>query len=531
MSIYLNKDEKFNNIPFQQIPWLPCFDSKDQKKYLVHEKIGFLWSEIFSQIQAGKDQKDKEFISVLESLGVSPDDQEAHNIHFDLIQKMKAFDFTVAKTKEMGMFHLLDKNQQPFAVFKTGEKRAFMELSFRQILPSELKEHAIAGLFCSLKNPDLSEKGLEVDSELSVNLWNGNVKVILGPPDEGDYYLNGILEPFLQKNKQANLDLLLSAKTLLAFLFFGSRDIKTDGLIDYCSVDNEEGMPPYLDVCDQEKDQFVAATNLPYLLEHPHQNTLLSLDEIKALQKITESWNSIKIMKALSSMSIQFPDAISESYSPKGILSCGQEMQEEYLKTLKIRLDAMSEEKDDNSKVLEKYKKFSRQEVKDQMRFIGWDEGYCEMDVRRLYGNEEQELKKLLDPIDVDGIKQVRAFTDNQINACISRIERIKKFINEKVLNKQMFSLWELVLGVDHVFARHYQLKLEEKSGSSSSSMSSSSLSFRDLVCLGRTTPNPEVSSTKSFPPRGFFKPIVMERSRSLSAPYDSEEKNYTAPA
>ncbi len=525
MAINLNTNNKFSQISIQDIPWLPFLDTKDGCRYPTHEKIGFLWHKLLTQIHFGASEKGKGFIDVLDSLGVDSRDKAAHKILFDLVTKVSGSDLTVVKTKEMGMFHLLDKNKQPFAVFKTGEKRAFMDLAFRQILPQELKEYAISGLFCSVKNPDLSEKGLEANSELTANLWNGSVKVILAPPEDSDYYLNGILEPFLQDDKTVKQDLLTSAKMLLGFLFFGSRDIKTDGFVGTCSIDNEEGMPPYLDVSADEVDQCIAATDLPYLVEHPHRDTRLSLNDMDVLKKMTENWSSIQVIKQLSNMRVRYPDSVAETYQPKGERSVGQRIHQECLEELNKRLGEMTGNEEDYKTLSGNYNQMNQKEIKNRMMFAGWDDGNCEIDVRNPYGSHTPALKKLSNPIEIDGINPSLAFTDNQIDTCIARIERVKEFINERVLKKKEFSLWELALGVDPVLAHHYKAKLDERSRTSSSGSDSGSLErfspsfgFRDLSNLGRLTPV-EMSRSATL-----FKPIPMRRSHSESSRLLEEE-------
>ncbi len=312
-----------------------------------------------------------------------------------------------------------------FAVFKIGVKRTRIELLVRHIAHRlGLERHAIPGIFCTIVPPnrkpteqeliDAAKMSIEdhlvlpvpeftpkdhPDIVLSEELYNGLQKVYLPGSHEDNeglerpYTITGILEPYLfeEDAPMTPKDFLYTTLTALAI---GLRDGKEDGIIRKMLTDTEECMPSYLDPEENDTDEAIAATHLPFLESKFAHIEILS-DELRELATLVSRWNPFQMFQDLTKQRLLFVDLPSED------TELGQQ---------------------------------------------GWDHGGCPIQIAPLEGK-----------VDVVDVRKNILLTERQINACIERMTRLKAFILQAKNLGNSCTAVKLTGAMDPYWAAHYE--------------------------------------------------------------------------
>ncbi len=396
----------------------------DNPKIPAHEKIGSLFSEILSLLK--NPVHDRSQLAIfLERLGVSPEDPEAIESSSQLLLKLEDGTLKICPTANTGIYFIkkTDSNlkDREIAVFKIGRKRACIETMVRSFANGlGLNKHMLPGLFCAIQNPPLFGNKLNNEEETVEELWNGSDKIYLSQQASSklkkseisfsiassfefdDTKSNvektacavvGIIQPFLQDQQEACLyDFTLM--TVLA-LAIGLRDGKKDGYKSSTLLDVEDCMPVRIDpTWTKEKiEKSVSALDLPYLDQDPRSSTKLSLEEVCKLAELVQKWKITALVKHLSQFKIRYEDRQAEVM-----------------------------------------KKKTR----------GYDEGECYITV---VNGEPHLINGKLNHLASN--PDMHLLLEEQLEACNTRLQRIRDFIIDCAMNQKSFTPQELVFAVD----------------------------------------------------------------------------------
>lgn len=204
----------------------------------------------------------------------------------------------------------------------------------------------------------------------------------------------GLVQPFLSDRKEATL-YEFTLMTLFA-LAIGLRDGKKDGYKGSEWFDVEDAFPIRIDPTwtPEKIKKSPSALDLPYLDKDPRTLASLSPEQVSNLAAIVENWNIDKIIESLKSLKIRYRDTSAEKL-PK--------------------------------------------------RTKGKDEGGCRINIKspdpHLINGHLNHLSSANDGY--------RIFLPSQLDACRTRLQRLKEYILKCSAQKQTFTPQDLVHCVD----------------------------------------------------------------------------------
>lgn len=429
MAIYLNTDKVSDLRAFA--------DNPVNKTYQV---IGTVYASATQE----QSLTEKQMHEHLRLLGVRPSDKEAARLMTQFFRDVKE-KLCVVPTENTGVY-FIQKNNENIAVFKIGHKRAVMELIARKFAHYlGLERHMIPGMLCAIQNPPF--QFAKSPKETIEELWSGNEKIFLDPANphsrdrsressasaasfEDDFIFDqdpipaaaaspivrlpssdseegtgsiksnestqsfektacvvvGIVQPFLVPQLIPSPLFEYTLMTILA-LAIGLRDGKKDGYAGATLFDVEDCMPRRVDpVPNNDKiEQTVSALDLPFLDKDIRTVQQLTEDETTRLAEIVQKWNISKIIHKLHKEKITAIDQAAEN--------------------LHLKND-------------------------------GFDDGSCLVSV------ETPVSPHLINGVYnhvLDNPKK-RALTDEQLDACDTRLHRIRDFIIGCKMKRQPFS-------------------------------------------------------------------------------------------
>jgi hypothetical protein len=393
MTIYLNTKTTDRLEQYVQTTNIPA-----------HEKIGAVFAQTLEAIRAGEQEKAAKLLS---HLHVADGDKEAQQTMLSLIETLSDGSLRIVNATTGTYFFQkpVEEKKGQFenvAVFKIGRKRAAMETMARQFAHTlGLSKHMISGMFCAVLNipinhPDSmdAEETNEDMEETVEELWNGNEKVYL--PSSGKKTAEavvGIVQPFLKKEPTASL--IDYTKMTIFALAVGLRD--GNNFEGSTFFDVEDCMPiridPPLTPGDIEKSP--SAIDLPYLDKDPRTTEKLSPEEIAQLYNLVWQWDILSIISNLKHLKIHYEDREAEELLP------------------------------------------DRESV---------DEGGHHIKVEKTVSPHliNGELNHLLP----NNAKR-RILLPDQLNACNTRLQRIRDYITHSARNNRTFTPQELVYAVD----------------------------------------------------------------------------------
>lgn len=397
-------------------------------KIPAHEKIGALFAKARDMLKS-KATEQEAISSLFKQLGVSPEDKEAVNAMSQLLSTLGDGSLKVATTDNSGIFFIQKKLAQEgkkktqfenVAVFKIGRKRAAMETMARFLANSlGLNKQMIPGMFCALQNPvfDPNEDTIE-------ELWNGLDKVYFTQSakpkkayDDDDLFeldplhqllkeeeeeneveetarsVVGIIQPFLFEQTEASL-YEYTLMTMLA-LAIGLRDGKKDGYKGSTLFDVEDCMPIRIDpIWTKEKmADSPSAIDLPYLDQDNRTSMKLSMEDVGRLAELVQKWNAHTIVQNLSRLKIRYEDKVAEKIKAKG---------------------------------------------------KGTDEGLCSVEI---VTGELHKINGRLNHLNPSNKRHI--LLPEQLEACNTRLQRIRDFILDCARTEKRFTPQQLVFGVD----------------------------------------------------------------------------------
>lgn len=282
----------------------------------------------------------------------------------------------------------------------------------------------------------------------------------------------GIVQPYLTEQPKASL-YNYTLMTILA-LAIGLRDGKKDGYIGSTLFDVDDCFPVRIDPLwiNGEVQDTPSAIDLPYLDGDERTTARLTHEEIQGLYGIVKKWNIVEIVGKLQKLKIAYEDTVAE----------------EMLK---------------NS--------------------VGYDEGGCKVNTQAA---SPHLINGNLNHLTGENQRRRRILLDNQLNACIERLGRIRTCIETSVINGHRFCPLDLVHAVDKFGkACHDALSssqdhsvgqlLRSKGGSSGVTGRTTlghynlSISQDSLASLSASaTPTPPSSTTPPPPPLFVFKSL-----------------------
>ncbi len=438
MAIYLNTKKVSDLRAFAENP--------ENKTYQV---IGTVYASAIELLKQ-PNPNEKLLNEHLRLLGVKSSDKEAVR---SMTQFLRDVDdnLRIVPSENTGVY-FIQKNQQNIAVFKIGHKRAVMETLVRRFAYYlGLEKHVVPGMLCAIQNPPFQfDKN---PKETIEELWSGNEKIFLDPAnphskeksressasavsfetDEEPIFepdpetqtkisssdsedagtrsaksedslpssektacaVVGIVQPYLSSQETPSSLFEYTLMTILA-LAIGLRDGKKDGYTGSTLFDVEDCMPRRIDpVVNKDKiEQTVSALDLPFLDKDIRTLELLSESEISHLAEIVKKWNISTIIHKLHKEKIMAFDQTAEHLP---------------------------------------------------MKNDGFDDGKCLVSV-----------ETPVSPHMINGIfnhlhdnPKKRALTNEQLDACDTRLHRIRDFIIGCKMKKQPLSPQALYFAVD----------------------------------------------------------------------------------
>lgn len=295
----------------------------------AHERIGALYGRAVSLLR-NHQEEGIEFGEVFRRLGVEREDRFAFATLTRMVKEISLSHVELRPHGDSGTYFVC-KGEDPIAVFKIGRKRASIELLVRHVaFRVGLERIAIPGIFCALKNPTFLEEGEETVEEL----WSGNDKIFAGSGIDEDYFVVGILEPFVHEERvevaNARLDF---ARLVLFSLIIGLRDGKKDGIRrgtifgePVCMlVDSEECFPPRVEPEGFKGDvrPVIAATNLPFLAD-PLAEEKLTTEEARELWNVFRNLSESCLGEDFGRISVMYADSAVDE-TEMGRLKDGEE--------------------------------------------------------------------------------------------------------------------------------------------------------------------------------------------------------------
>ncbi|PIS02313.1 MAG: hypothetical protein COT85_05980 [Chlamydiae bacterium CG10_big_fil_rev_8_21_14_0_10_42_34] len=454
--------------------------------------IGDIWARMQAALKANNLPHATELMA---KLGVTETDKTAQQLLIPILNAALNENVKIVPAEDeecSGVYFLSLANEEPFAVFKIGEKRARTELLVRHIAHKVgLEKHAIPGIFCSIANPDFSK------GETTVELWNGNKKLYEHLNNKHTSYsesvsidnfglenpptITGILEPFV--STKGELDVENFASMTAFALIVGLRDAKLDGIVGSMFIDNEECMPARLHPLSSP-EKHPAATHLPYL-KHPLAEKSIPLATIESLYKTLSNLDIRPLLNELATQKVLYRDSIAES----------------------IDLD------DD-----------------------GWDHGGCYVKIDDISRNALDIYPKI-------DLTDERLVSERQLTTCSHRISKLLSFFETCMVNQESPNAIDMVCAVDEHFAKHFNglsdpdsdrihQRLRHFVVGAQSPAKSFSLPFcRDLFSVpsSKDSSNPSSGEPSSdTPPPQNFGAIVP---KSAFSPWNSQQtSNVTSP-
>ncbi len=412
MTIYLNPKKTDRLEQYVQTTQIPA-----------HEKIGAVFAQTLEAIRAGEQEKAAKLLSYLH---VADGDKAAQETMLSLIQTLSEGSLRIVNATT-GTYFLqkpVEDKKGKFenvAVFKIGRKRAAIETMARHFAHTlGLSKQMISGMFCAVMNipimyPDsMDAEETQEDVEDTVEeLWNGKEKVYLPPPEkitasETESWESseeerpaqktaeavvGIIQPFLKKEPTASL--LDYTKMTIFALAVGLRDGNNFEGSKFFDV--EDCMPIRIDppLTPGEIEKSPSAIDLPYLDKDPRTTEKLSPEEIGELYRLVRQWDILSIISNLKHLKIHYEDREAEELLPDS---------------------------------------------------EGVDEGGHHIKVEKplLPHLINGELNHLL-PTNA----KRRILLPDQLNACNTRLQRIRDYITHSARNNRTFTPQELVYAVD----------------------------------------------------------------------------------
>lgn len=435
MAIYLNPNKVENFRAFAKNP--------ENKTY---QMIGGVYSSAVQQISNEH----------LKLLGVDPSDKEAVQAMTQFLRNVDG-NLRILPTENTGVY-FIQKNSENIAVFKIGHKRAVMETLVRRLAYYlGLEKHVVPGMLCAIQNPPFQfDKNFKETIE---ELWSGKEKIFLDPAnphsrersressasavsfefeDEDPIFeqdpipaaaeplivkipssdseepgtrstksddssqasektaciVVGIVQPFLAPQETSSL-YEYTLMTILA-LAIGLRDGKKNGYEGSTLFDVEDCMPRRIDpvVIQGKIEQTVSALDLPFFDKDVRTIQVLTEDETNRLADLVQKWNISTIIHKLYKMKIFAEDQAAEK--------------------LPVKND-------------------------------GFDDGNCLVSVEAPV--HPHLINGLFDHLH-DNPKK-RALTVEQLDACDTRLHRIRDFIMGCKIKKQPLSPQALYFAVD----------------------------------------------------------------------------------
>lgn len=271
-----------------------------------------------------KFQTDPDDVETLQALGLAKTDKIAQETFRTLISEFSQHCTVERVGGNPTVYYLKNKNNEPRAVFKLGEKKAAMEVLARKAAHLlSLESHIPPSMYFAMQNldvnpilmPKISESPYSDTSRFSTEeeegeasrtlLWDGSAAVYLQQPlseqEETEFRsaVFGVLQPYIPTTEMSQPDLARLVLTCLALLI---RDVNQLGIIGAVSIDNE-----YSFTADSKEPNLPAITDLPFLDAYTEE---LDIPMRKGeLQQIVASWNVKNIIKILSKEPLQYFDS------------------------------------------------------------------------------------------------------------------------------------------------------------------------------------------------------------------------------
>jgi ssDNA-specific exonuclease RecJ len=297
----------------------------------AHQKIGALYSRILESNDQSK------IANYLVQLQVYKDDKTAMEAMCSLVQTLADGSLRIIPSDNTGVYFFAKPAEEKFekiAVFKIGRKRAAIETMARQFAHHlSLPKQMVPGMFCAMENLSVYTAD-NADDQTVEDLWNGNEKVFSLPPEKNVCIIDGtqinidpsstiyespdektatavvgIVQPFLKKEPIASLyDYTLMTIFALAL---GVRDGKNDNYKGSTFFDVEDCMPIRIDP-PWNANQSPSAIDLPYLDKNPRTNQQLSIEEVNDLAILVKQWNISSIINAIKHLKIRYEDSDAE---------------------------------------------------------------------------------------------------------------------------------------------------------------------------------------------------------------------------
>lgn len=404
----------------------------------AHKKIGSVYSRI-NEASSGEPARIPNYLA---HLGIDMDDKTAVQAMSSLVQTLSDGSLRIVPSDDTGIYFLKKPSKQDkdifedVAVFKIGRKRAAIEMMARQLAHHlGLNKQMLPGIFCAIADlPVGGEK--DADCEVIEELWNGNEKAFSSPPKKNVQFIDGleinidkssvifeeestaektasavvgIVQPFLKKETDAALyDYTLMTIFALAI---GLRDGKKNSYEGSTIFDVEDCMPVRIDPpWDSEKlEEVPSAIDLPYLDKDPRTDQNLSMEDVENLAHLVQQWNISSIITKLERLKIRFEDLEAEQLSEKS---------------------------------------------------SGYDEGGNYIEIEK---GKPHLINGHLSHLESFNTKR-RILLPRQLDACNTRLQRIRDYVQCCVRSKKSFSPQKLVYAVD-LYGKVYHEAL--RSGSS----------------------------------------------------------------
>ncbi len=348
-----------------------------------------------------KDETVEELWNSLEKIYKKQDDSHSSEIDTEDSSETNTEDDQLLSPREKGVNQKVD-DLDFFENFNSDDRPDLSGFSAASLLAEESTESESES---SLSGEDyFSSPGTTPPSTSSALNIGSKAKVISSETEDESFEegfertacaVVGIVQPFLQESEEASTyDYTLMTMFALAI---GLRDGKKDGYKGSTFFDVEDCFPIRMDPVFTPGviEKSASAIDLPYLDQDVRTNTSLSLEEVSKLADMVQHWKINKIIQELGRLKIQYEDK-------------------------------------------------SAEKMKDASK--GLDEGNCPVQVVK--GQPPHLINGHLNHLTEENQKR-RILLPDQLEACNTRLQRMRDFIVSRAMMQKSFTPRELVHAVD----------------------------------------------------------------------------------